>query len=113
MFESYNKDKINRQEQGLPPLPLNAEQTQELIKLFEKEEAQQEHLDLLENEVSPGVDESAYVKAGYLKELALEQYSNLISPSHAIKLLGTMLGGYSVEALVSILKANTKKRQPK
>ena len=39
MFESYNKDKINRQEQDLPPLPLNAEQTQELIKLFEEEEA--------------------------------------------------------------------------
>ena len=64
MFESYNKDKINRQEQDLPPLPLNAAQTQELIKLFEKEEAQQEHLILLENEVSPGVDEAAYVKAG-------------------------------------------------
>ena len=112
MFESYNKDKITRQEQGLPPLPLNAEQTQELIKLFEKEEAQQEHLSLLENEVSPGVDEAAYVKAGYLKELALEQsYSNLISPSHAIKLLGTMLGGYSVEALVSILKSSNYQKE--
>ena len=112
MFESYNKDKINRQEQGLPPLPLNAEQTQDLIKLFEKEEAQQEHLILLENEVSPGVDEAAYVKAGYLKELALEQsHSNLISPSHAIKLLGTMLGGYSVEALVSILKSSNYQKE--
>ena len=105
MLDSYNKDKEARKQEGLPPLPINAEQAQQLIKLFESGEANNEHLFLLENEILPGVDEAAYIKAGYLKELALEKSeTNLISPAHAVKLLGTMLGGYSVEALVAILK---------
>ena len=105
MLDSYNKDKETRKQEGLPPLPINAEQAQQLIKLFESGEANNEHLFLLENEILPGVDEAAYIKAGYLKELALEKSeTNLISPAHAVKLLGTMLGGYSVEALVAILK---------
>ncbi|MEC8152893.1 MAG: bifunctional aconitate hydratase 2/2-methylisocitrate dehydratase [Pseudomonadota bacterium] len=107
MLQNYQKHKQERQEQGLPPLPLDASQTQELVKIFENGVADEFCLDLLINQVPPGVDESAYVKAAFLKDIALENIEiELISPAKAIELLGTMLGGYSVEALVEILKAN-------
>ena len=107
MLEGYYKEKEKRREQGLPPLPLNAEQVQAIADIFEKGEGSDELLLILENEVPPGVDEAAYVKAAFLKDLALEQIStNLITPQKAIQMLGTMLGGYSVEALVTVLKEN-------
>ena len=107
MLEGYYKEKENRREEGLPPLPLNAEQVQSIADLFEKGKGSQELLDLLENEVPPGVDEAAYVKAAFLKDLALENISSdLISPEKSIQILGTMLGGYSVEALVEVLKSD-------
>ena len=106
MLEGYYKEKKNRREEGLPPLPLNAEQVQSIADLFEKGQGSQELLDLLENQVPPGVDEAAYVKAAFLKDLALEKISTeLISPEKSIQMLGTMLGGYSVEALVEVLKS--------
>ena len=106
MLEGYYKEKENRREDGLPPLPLNAEQVQSIADLFEKGQESQELLDLLEQQVPPGVDEAAYVKAAFLKDLALEKISaELISPEKSIQMLGTMLGGYSVEALVEVLKS--------
>ena len=105
MLEGYYKEKIAREEQGLPPLPLNAEQVQEIANVFEQGKGSNDLLNLLENEVPPGVDEAAYVKAAFLKDIATEKLStDLISPEKAISMLGTMLGGYSVEALVEILK---------
>ena len=106
MLEGYNKEKENRRKEGLPPLPLNAEQVQSIADIFEKGQGNQELLNLLENEVPPGVDEAAYVKAAFLKDLALEKITTeLISPEKSIQMLGTMLGGYSVEALVEVLKS--------
>ena len=107
MLEGYYKEKEKRSEQGLPSLPVNAEQVQAIADLFESGKGSDELLILLENEVPPGVDEAAYVKAAFLKDIALENISTvLIPPQKAIEMLGTMLGGYSVEALVTILKAN-------
>ena len=74
MLEEYYKEKENRREDGLPPLPLNAEQVQSIADLFEKGQGSQELLDLLEQQVPPGVDEAAYVKAAFLKDLALEKF---------------------------------------
>ena len=106
MLTSYYKQKAEREENGLPPLPLNLEEIQELVKIIESNKGGKELISLLENEVSPGVDETAYVKAGFLKDIALEKINiSLITPERAISILGTMLGGYSVEALVEILKA--------
>ena len=107
MLKEYYKDREKRRELGLPPLPLKAEQVQAIADMFESGEGSDELLTLLENEVPPGVDEAAYVKAAFLKDLALENIStDLIPPQKAIAMLGTMLGGYSVEALVTVLKAN-------
>ncbi|PUZ78700.1 bifunctional aconitate hydratase 2/2-methylisocitrate dehydratase, partial [Vibrio vulnificus] len=61
-------------------------------------------LDLLENRIPPGVDEAAYVKAGFLAAVIRgEASSPLVSREHAAKLLGTMQGGYNIEPLVALL----------
>src|SRR5674476_1037332 len=91
MLTAYHTHVAERAALGLPPLPLNAEQTATLV-------------DLLENRTPAGVDQAAYVKAAFLADIAHNKtVSPLITPSKAIQLLGTMLGGYNVQALVSLL----------
>ena len=65
MLKEYYKDREKRRELGLPPLPLKAEQVQAIADIFEKGEGSDELLMLLENEVPPGVDEAANVKAAF------------------------------------------------
>ncbi len=61
-------------------------------------------VDLLSNRVPPGVDEAAYVKAGFLSAIVTgEASSPLIDKSSAVKLLGNMHGGYNIETLISLL----------
>jgi aconitate hydratase 2/2-methylisocitrate dehydratase len=63
-------------------------------------------VELLSHRVPPGVDEAAYVKAGYLSGVALgEVPATLISPVRAVELLGTMQGGYNVGTLVTLLSS--------
>ncbi|MDG6773073.1 bifunctional aconitate hydratase 2/2-methylisocitrate dehydratase [Thiomicrorhabdus sp. ZW0627] len=106
MLEAYRQHVAERAEQGIPPLPLNAEQTAELVELIKNPPAGEEEfvLDLLSNRVPPGVDEASYVKAGFLADVAKENISvDLISPEKATFLLGTMLGGYNVQPLIELL----------
>ena len=52
----------------------------------------------------PGVDEAAYVKAGFLSAVAKgESECPLIDRPMAVRLLGDMHGGYNIETLVSLL----------
>ena len=52
----------------------------------------------------PGVDEAAYVKAGFLTSVAKgDDTCKAISKKHATFLLGTMLGGYSIASLIDLL----------
>jgi len=107
MLQEYYEECEKREKEGLPPIPLKAQEVQEIANAFENGSGNIELLNLIENEVSPGVDEAAYVKAAFLKDLASEKTkTELITPQKSIELLGTMLGGYSVEALVEILKNN-------
>ncbi len=106
MLEAYHKHVAERAETGVVPLPLNAEQVAELIELLKTPPAGEEEfiLDLITNRVPAGVDEAAYVKAGFLAALAKgEVDSPLISKLDATKLLGTMLGGYNITTLVELL----------
>ncbi|SNR68930.1 aconitase [Methylobacillus rhizosphaerae] len=106
MLIAYRKHVEERAAAGLPPLPLDAEQTAALVELLKNPPAgdEQELVDLLENRIPAGVDQAAYVKAAFLADIAKgEATSALISPEHAVKLLGTMLGGYNVQALVALL----------
>jgi len=106
MLEAYRSHVAERAEQGIPPLPLDAEQTAKVVELIKNPPAGEEEfvLDLLSNRVPPGVDEASYVKAGFLADVAKgEVVVDLISPEKATFLLGTMLGGYNVQPLIELL----------
>ena len=106
MLEAYRKHVKERQAEGVVPKPLDADQVAGLVELLKNPPAGEEEilLDLLENRVPPGVDEAAYVKAGFLSAIAKgETTSPLIDRSRAIKILGNMLGGYNIATLVELL----------
>ncbi len=106
MLETYSEHCEERASQGLPPKPLSAGQVTPLVELLKAPPAgkEQELLDLLSNRVPAGVDDAAYVKAGFLAAVVKgEASSPLITPLAAIELLGTMLGGYNVASLVEAL----------
>ncbi|PTU73484.1 bifunctional aconitate hydratase 2/2-methylisocitrate dehydratase [Pseudomonas mangrovi] len=106
MLEAYRKHVEERAAQGIVPQPLNAEQTAGLVELLKNPPAGEEAylLDLLTNRVPPGVDEAAYVKAGFLSAIVNgEATSPLVSKQHAVELLGTMQGGYNIATLVEAL----------
>jgi len=106
VLEAYRKHVEERAAQGVVPQPLNAEQTAGLVELLKNPPAGEEQflLDLITNRVPAGVDEAAYVKAGFLAAIAKgEATSPLISKPHAVELLGTMQGGYNIVTLVDLL----------
>ncbi|QOQ98503.1 bifunctional aconitate hydratase 2/2-methylisocitrate dehydratase [Helicobacter winghamensis] len=106
-FEEYNKQVQERAKQNIPPLPLTREQTLEVIALLKKGERVQDLVDLLSNRVSPGVDEAAQVKAEFLDSIVEgKEKIDGISSVEAIKLLGTMLGGYNINPLIKALKSS-------
>ncbi|MDH4564222.1 aconitate hydratase B, partial [Pseudomonas sp. BN411] len=107
MLDAYRNHSNTRATEGLPPLALNAEQTAGLVEQLKNPPAGEEEflLHLITNRVPPGVDEAAYVKAGFLSAIAkLEITSPLISRQHATALLGTMQGGYNIATLVELLE---------
>ena len=107
MLSAYRASAAERTAQGIPPLPLNAEQTQALTELLQSPPAgeEQELLHLLSERIPPGVDEAAYVKATWLSAVAQATASSpLVSPLDAVRLLGTMVGGYNVAALIELLQ---------
>lgn len=106
MIEAYRAHTKERYELGIPPLPLTAQQVTELVELLKSPPKGDEAyiLDLLTEHVPPGVDDAAYVKAGFLNEIAQgNATSPLIDKRHATELLGTMMGGYNVQPLVNLL----------
>ncbi|MGL9769274.1 MAG: bifunctional aconitate hydratase 2/2-methylisocitrate dehydratase [Sodalis sp. (in: enterobacteria)] len=110
MLKDYRKLVIERAAQGIPPKPLDAIQMASLVELLKNPPAGEEGylLDLLTNCVPPGVDEAAYVKAGFLAAIVKgEAYSPLIKAEKAIELLGTMQGGYNILPLVDTLDNDT------
>ena len=103
MLENYKKSLKERADLGIPPLPLSAEQTSELVELIKKEN-NKELLELLINRVPAGVDDAAYVKAAFLADISQKKIKcELISPKDATFYLGTMLGGYNVEPLINLI----------
>ena len=106
MIEAYRNHSKERYAQGIPPLPLTAQQVTELVELLKSPPAGEEAylLDLLTNHVPPGVDDAAYVKAGFLADITQGNVScPLIDRKRAVQLLGTMMGGYNIQPLVGLL----------
>ncbi len=106
MLEAYRKHVEERAAEGIVAKPLDAEQVAALVELLKNPPQGEESvlIDLLENRIPPGVDEAAYVKAGFLTAVAKDEaQSPLISREKAAELLGTMQGGYNIEPLISFL----------
>lgn len=106
MLEQYCEHVAERAAEGIVPQPLNAEQVSDLVELIKQPPAGEEEfiLDLLINRVPAGVDEAAYVKAGFLAAIAKsEATSPILDSARATELLGTMLGGYNIQPLVELL----------
>ena len=106
MLEAYRSHVAERAAQGIPPKPLNPEQTAALVELLKNPPQGEEQflLDLITNRVPPGVDEAAYVKAAFLSAVAKgEAQSPLLDRIKAVQLLGMMLGGYNIDTLVQLL----------
>jgi aconitate hydratase 2/2-methylisocitrate dehydratase len=109
MNKKYREHVAERAKLGIPPLPLSSEQVEELVRMVKEppQNAGEELLDMLTNRVPPGVNPAAGVKADFLASVAeAKAASPLISPTRAVELLGTMLGGYNVPHLVRFLDSN-------
>ena len=105
-LDSYRAHVAERAALGTVPLPLSAQQTAELVELLKNPPAGEGEflVDLLTHRVPPGVDDAAKVKASFLAAVAEGTVqSPLVSAELATKLLGTMLGGYNISALVELL----------
>jgi aconitate hydratase 2/2-methylisocitrate dehydratase len=106
MLQAYRQHVAERAALGIPPLPLTAQQTADLIELLKNPPAGEEQflLDLLTHRVPPGVDDAAKVKASFLSAVAHGDIAvKLISRAKATELLGTMVGGYNVKPLIDLL----------
>ena len=106
MLKEYRKHEQERRAQGIPALALNAEQVADLVELIKDPPVGEEDfiLDIFSNKVPAGVDQAAYVKAAFLTDVANSKVSTpLITCESATSLLGTMLGGYNVQPLISLL----------
>jgi aconitate hydratase 2/2-methylisocitrate dehydratase len=106
MLEQYRKHVAERAAEGIVPKPLDAEQVAALVELTKQPPAGENEfiLDLLANRVPAGVDEAAYVKAGFLAAIAKGEVSSpILDAARATELLGTMLGGYNIAPLIDLL----------
>ncbi|WP_269622039.1 bifunctional aconitate hydratase 2/2-methylisocitrate dehydratase [Prochlorococcus marinus] len=112
MIKNYQQEAEARSLQGIPPLPLNPEQTHELTELLEKPVIDTKKdflLNLLKNRVPPGVDKASYIKATWLSSVAQGTVvSPYINSNESTRLLGTMMGGYNVSALIQLLSNKNK-----
>tara|TARA_B100001996_G_scaffold25968_2_gene20096 strand:+ start:3503 stop:6085 length:2583 start_codon:yes stop_codon:yes gene_type:complete len=105
MIEEYRLHVKERAEQNIPPLPLDAEQTAALVDLLKEDHDEPEFLlELLKERIPAGVDQSAYVKAGFLADITTDKTTSpYIDKLEAVKILGTMLGGYNIQPLIECL----------
>ncbi|MFA7091797.1 MAG: bifunctional aconitate hydratase 2/2-methylisocitrate dehydratase [Arcobacteraceae bacterium] len=104
-YKAHTQDRAN--EGNLPPLPLTAAQTAELVELLKASKVEEADylLDLFTNKINPGVDDAAYVKAAFLNDIVQGKVAcSVISKTHAIEILGMMMGGFNVTPLVEALK---------
>jgi aconitate hydratase 2/2-methylisocitrate dehydratase len=106
MLQAYRQHVADRAALGIPPLPLSAQQTGELIELLKAPPAGEGAtlVQLFTHRVPAGVDDAAKVKASYLAAVAHgTEKCSLISREQATELLGTMLGGYNISPLIDLL----------
>jgi len=109
LIEEYKAHTEERAKLGVPPLPLTPAQVSELVELLKADPIVEEEylLDLLKNHINPGVDDAAYVKAAFLNAILTDDaHCKAIDKVDAIKILGSMMGGFNVGPLVEALKSS-------
>ena len=108
MLQDYKEHCEERKKQGIPPLPLSAQQTSDLVELLKSEHAESDLLlELLKERIPAGVDQAAYVKAGFLADITTDKTNSpYISKQEAVMILGTMLGGYNIQPLIKCLESD-------
>ena len=105
-MQTYQAHVAERAAQGIPPLPLSAQQTGDVIEQLKNPAAGEGPalVELISHRVPAGVDNAAKVKASYLAAVAHgTEKCSLITPAQATQLLGTMLGGYNLTPLIDLL----------
>ncbi|AAM71785.1 MAG TPA: bifunctional aconitate hydratase 2/2-methylisocitrate dehydratase [Chlorobaculum sp.] len=108
LISQYRAHTAERAQLGIPPLPLTAAQAIELIALLKQNPVQEQEylLDLFVNHISPGVDDAALEKAAFLDAIIRGNAScAVITPVEAVRILGTMLGGYNVKPMIDALSS--------
>ncbi len=108
LISQYRAHTAERAQLGIPPLPLTAAQAVELIALLKQNPVQEQEylLDLFVNHISPGVDDAALEKAAFLDAIIRGEAScAVITPVEAVRILGTMLGGYNVKPMIDALSS--------
>ncbi|UXY14157.1 bifunctional aconitate hydratase 2/2-methylisocitrate dehydratase [Chitiniphilus purpureus] len=106
MLQAYRQHVAERAALGIPPLPLTAQQTAELVDLLNNPPAGEGAflVELITHRVPPGVDDAAKVKAAFLAAIAQGKAAcTLISRAKATELLGTMLGGFNIKPMIDLL----------
>lgn len=106
VLEAYRAHVAERAALGIPPLPLSAEQTEQLVELLMNPPKGEEEflVELLTYRVPAGVDDAAKVKAAFLASVAKgNETCPLISRQKATELLGTMLGGFNIQPMIDLL----------
>ncbi len=109
LVASYKAHTQDRAKLGVPPLALTADQVTQLVELLKADKIEDESylMDLLQNRIPAGVDDAAYVKAAFLNAIMHEDaHSHAIDRIKAVKILGSMLGGFNVGPLIDGLRNN-------
>jgi aconitate hydratase 2/2-methylisocitrate dehydratase len=104
-YRVHTEERI--QEGGLPPLALTAEETAQLVELLKTDSVEESEycLDLFKNQINPGVDDAAYVKAAFLNDVVQGNATcSVLTKTEAVEILGTMMGGFNVSPLIEALK---------
>ncbi len=110
-IDNYLQVKKEREKEGIPPIALDLMQTKQVIDILQNGNKEDKEFckELLVNRVNPGVDDSAKLKSEFFGDIASGKVkSDIFTPIEAVKLLGTMLGGYNVPYLVESLKSDNK-----
>ena len=106
MLEAYRAHVAERAALGIPPVPLSPQQTTALVELLKNPPSGEEAalVEMITYRVPAGVDDAAKIKAEFLAKITTgQEKSSLLSPIKATELLGTMLGGYNIKALIDLL----------
>ena len=106
MLETYRQHVAERSALGIPPQPLSAQHMADLISLLKNPPPGESEflIDLLTHRVPAGVDDAAKIKAGFLAAILNKtETCTLVDRKRAVKLLGTMLGGFNIKPLIDVI----------